>query len=88
MKNFIKELYGFWVFYRAQRRLRKSLPAVFEQVDQKLPELLTQGTAVQAERLIGQSLKKATGKKAAKIDIDTVIKLYSPIEAIRHRPKS
>lgn len=88
MRQFIKELYSFWLFYRAQKRLRKSLPAVFEQVDEKLPGLLAQGTAVQAERLIAKSIQKAVGKKASKLDIDTVIRLYSPVEAIRHRPKN
>lgn len=87
MIRFMKELYGFYLFYRAQRRLRSALPAVFDQLDAKLPAFASKGTPRQAEQLISRSLQKATGKKPSKLDVSTVIRLYSPIEAIRNRPK-
>lgn len=87
MIRFLKELYSFYLFYRTQRKLRSALPAVFEQLDEKLPAFASKGTPRQAEQLIARSLQKATGRKPSKLDMSTVVRLYSPIEAIRHRPK-
>lgn len=87
MRRFAKELYGFLVVYMAQRRLRAALPAVFEQVDEEFPELLFSGTPYKAERLIARAIKEATGRKASKLDVLAVSRLYSPIEAVRHKPR-
>lgn len=87
MRKFVVELYRFFRFYQSYRRMRGSLPAVFESVDQVLPEAIAEKTPRQIESLIATSIRRATGKKASKIDVDTVTRLYSPVEAAKRKHK-
>ena len=81
MKKFIRFIRTAIVFYLTQRRLRAQLPAIFDEIDQQLPEVIGKAAASETEKLITGAIEHATGKLATKDEIQTIIGLYSPVKA-------
>jgi hypothetical protein len=63
------------------RPLKRALPAVFERLDNDMPELLQKADPEVMTAHIASTIAKATGKPATANQIDQVVTLYSPIKA-------
>jgi hypothetical protein len=82
--NFLKTVIG---FFQNAARFNRALPAIFDDVDNRLPALLGRATAGQVEALISDATRKATGKRATKRQIKKIEKLYSPVKAARKKSR-
>jgi hypothetical protein len=63
------------------RPLKRALPAVFERLDNDMPELLQKADPEVMTAQIASAIAKATGAPATARQIEQVVELYSPIKA-------
>lgn len=59
----------------------RSLPAIYELIDQRFPGLIGQDSGEKVRELFIDSIKKVTGKRVTPGQIRTVASLYDPIIA-------
>jgi hypothetical protein len=63
------------------RPLKRALPAVFERLDNDMPELLQKADPEVMTAEIAAAITEATGNGATARQIEQVVSLYSPIKA-------
>jgi hypothetical protein len=57
----------------------KSLPAIYELIDQRFPSLIGQASGEKVRELFIDSIKKVTGKRVTPGQVKAVASLYNPI---------
>ena len=63
------------------RPLRRALPAIYERLDNEMPELLRTADPEVMTAEIAATIAQATGAGATARQIEQVVALYSPIKA-------
>jgi hypothetical protein len=66
------------------RAMRRSLPGIFEKIDSILPSAMEQrATPLQVKEIIKESIAATTQKNPTESQIEAVIRMYSPAEAVK-----
>lgn len=63
------------------RPLRRALPAIYERLDNEMPELLRKADPEVMTAEIAATIAQSTGSSATARQIEQVVSLYSPIKA-------
>lgn len=78
MKTLLELLKNLFSVLSAGSRFKRSMPMIFDEIDNQLPAMIGYLTGGEVDELIGRSIKKATGKKPTKRQIKRVVRSYDP----------